>query len=284
MVLLISGACSWQGVPVNSRSSETPRPRIERGDSIHAKPSSEVMLAAANEGRVGSHSAKDSPELTQRPLSLEHHSSRAIQEIATGSAAADGRQDAGRSNGTMVTGRTFVNSVDDAPIYLDRLATARLKSGPSSADAGREVASLENLDGILPGKLLVPGYLPVGYQQMRISVHLGGRVADLIYSGPGQGRLAITIGGSLQPQGLNVKRGYSAPVGIGAADGVLIRGGWVMYVHSSGERSDMSWDPNVALTLIYETDGQLIELSAEPVGKLTEDELIKIAESLQPYE
>lgn len=144
---------------------------------------------------------------------------------------------------------------------------------------------LAAVEGQIP--LLVPTYLPAGFSYDQAYVHTPLRVKEgvltsegaptLILHGPGYTRLTI------QPLGrkvnLPVKQGFvrrlSDPVGY------LIRGTWWTEYDQKGNVVSRTWSSEAVLSAIFFKDDQVVKVSIFPASALPDEELLKVARSLE---
>jgi hypothetical protein len=133
--------------------------------------------------------------------------------------------------------------------------------------------------------ILVPTYLPSGFSYEHAAIReLPDRGVFLTFQAQDSGAvLNIRMLPKGIPAQLQVKEGSSKAVSIGNHQGYLLRGIWGQQQASDGSALKSGWIEDVALQLFFEHSGQVIALVAIPARFITEEELIKVAESLQPY-
>lgn len=147
------------------------------------------------------------------------------------------------------------------------------------------------------GSLLMPTYLPQGlsYDQAFVSQphppndrrFKGEPPQELIFSKQGErGTHFVSIISSSPPPSplpVKVKEGSFKPVSVDGNPGYVIRGGWGARVDASSGSVDVGWMEDAGLALVFIRDGELARVKGTPASAFTEEELIKVAESLELY-
>jgi len=148
------------------------------------------------------------------------------------------------------------------------------------------------------GPLLLPSYLPEGFSYERAFVAQRPRDPRvktklppvLIFSGP-PGRhgthLHISTASpppkEMWPLRAELKEGAFKPISRGTITGYLIRGCWGATIDPSSGSINVGWMEDAGLDLVFMRDGQVVNVFGTPTSAFTEEELIKVAESLRPY-
>jgi hypothetical protein len=140
------------------------------------------------------------------------------------------------------------------------------------------------------GPLLVPSYLPEGFSHQRAYVNeprpVDPRVKlleaypSLTFAGPDDTHLIIQI--SSREPFVYVKEGFFEPIAFGEGPAYLIRGVWLTF-YISGRLVEKGWNEDFTLRLMFIRDGRVVTVEGMPASAFTKEELIKVAESLQPY-
>ena len=157
------------------------------------------------------------------------------------------------------------------------------------------------------GYALVPDYLPEGFKLYRVE-GVGGRpLAELIYRGPSLTRsprwLSVSYPTSFSPEGYLVEGQATSPkrprdalaeVTVNGETAHLIRGQWSANTIMQGPGIDPSmaqWDYNVSLALFFDfqvTEEKRVSVAiraiSDPSDWITEEEMVKVAESLKHTE
>ena len=136
------------------------------------------------------------------------------------------------------------------------------------------------------GTVWVPAYLPSGYELSRVNLAPSGEIVMLVYAVEENdtdihGQLEIVQGGSISPDGVIVKKGYSGGIGIAfGRHGHIIRGHWVPTVHRNGA-VDIAWNADPSVTLFFEKTDELVLMRGEPAALWPDQELVNVAKSLR---
>lgn len=189
-----------------------------------------------------------------------------------------------------------------API-LPAAAAATFAPTPT----GRRWEPLEGLAETVGGTLLVPTYLPPGCAvRERFGIPAPVNAAYLTYSCVDISQQAVVRGGAARDEHPAVGAGAVQEVTVGGRPALYIRGSWVNAdaltpqavaspppnVLKNPKQGELVWREDFGETLVLERDGLIIRLQGGTAGLLPgstipgragKDELIRIAESLQPY-
>jgi len=140
------------------------------------------------------------------------------------------------------------------------------------------------------GPLLVPSYLPEGLSLESSRVYDFGAMVPpcvVFYSSRGihPKQLHVSIK-TLAPKErwplrVQVKPGSFKPISNGTITGYLIRGAWVG-IHNGSNPVEVVWADS-PIRILFWKDGQFVEVMGTSAKDFTEEELIKVAESLKPY-
>jgi predicted transglutaminase-like cysteine proteinase len=128
------------------------------------------------------------------------------------------------------------------------------------------------------GKLWLPSYLPAGYKLSSSWLLRDGSV-DFVYQKSLSSDLEIleySSGGEME-----FPEDTVSEVMVNGDLAYLVRGGWTM--QGTLPNRTLTWNNNQALTLYFNLDGWIITVRGFWADSWTEEELIKIAESLTPY-
>jgi hypothetical protein len=85
------------------------------------------------------------------------------------------------------------------------------------------------------------------------------------------------------PLRAELKEGAFKPISRGTITGYLIRGCWGATIDPSSGSINVGWMEDAGLDLVFMRDGQVVNVFGTPTSAFTEEELIKVAESLRPY-
>lgn len=128
----------------------------------------------------------------------------------------------------------------------------------------------------LMGKLWIPTYLPEGYQLCNIKA-IKGHSLNIIFEKLSP-KSNLQIMESPKPANLHIMPGKYQSVYVRGQTGYLVKGTWVK--GSSGT----SWQDSISLWLMFNIEDWIVMLNGTPAKAWSEEELIKIAESMKEYE
>lgn len=144
--------------------------------------------------------------------------------------------------------------------------------------AGRRFESLDYLARTTGLPLLLPTYLPSGCaERERFALPTPVNVAYLTYSCLTLSQQAIVRQGTEHREEPAIGAGTAEAITISGQPAIYIRGAWM--VDSKGQRV---WQQNLGHELVFERDGLIVRLRAGDVTTVPLEELIRVAESLQP--
>lgn len=169
---------------------------------------------------------------------------------------------------------------------------ARVPTSPSQKEL-REVLtqrekSLAEIKDTL-GMVLVPTDVLGGFSLSSSELSNGRTESTLHYVSEHDKRMSLDVFQTAKLVRLEVPAGQYREVAVGQHEGYLIDGIWSALVPPSAKTGDqvpMAWDPERVKTLYVTRDGWTVVLLCRYVDNdsvLSDDELIRIAESLQPY-
>ncbi len=148
------------------------------------------------------------------------------------------------------------------------------------------------------GPLLVPTHLPepFSYDRAFVSQASDPRFNSttprrLTFYGPAgekdEAQLIISIDqlppSEMRPFPVELKEGTFKPVFLKSTLAYLVRGSWGANVDSRSGSVTMGWHENAGLSLHFVVNEQFVRLESIPPSAFTEEELIKVAESLESY-
>ena len=170
---------------------------------------------------------------------------------------------------------------------LDHDEDAHNVESPAGSHPHVRTATLEEMKSEF-GEIRVPSSTPKGFV-LRESEIIGdpgdGHTATSVYFDPKR-KLQLFISeftGSARPF---VKRGYSRPVSVNGNTGYLISGIWGRLT-KDGVTHPIEWEPHSTKQLMFQIGdrGFLVMVGSYPAKKgFTDDDLIRVAESLVPHE
>lgn len=144
------------------------------------------------------------------------------------------------------------------------------------------------------GNLWLPAYLPVGFDADLAEVtNIDNRQhPDLIFrnSDPTDekqgGHLILSVDRAEDHKHEYVPNHLDShwdAVVVGGRDGIFIRGGWLIELDKNGTVRSSGWEANHTCRLVLKDPDhdQIITIEARPASLVTEDELLRIAESLK---
>lgn len=141
------------------------------------------------------------------------------------------------------------------------------------------------------GNLWLPNYLPEGFDIDNAGVTNSDREhPDLIFlsskSGKEYGQIILSVHRAEAYTHEYVPTDYESrvtSVDLDGSSGLMIRGNWVMQLNEDGTIRSAGWDDMYTRRLILRdpTLGQVITLDVIPAQLVTEEELIRIAQSLK---
>lgn len=136
--------------------------------------------------------------------------------------------------------------------------------------------------------LWIPTHLPSGFSiegayVQPAPVHSGDQDSEwtsprLVFDN-GDGTRLVISANPTEPH-TYVGEGSIKSVSIGEGTGYVIRGGWFFSVDRSGTVTEKGWDENIALELKFVRDDRVITIRSSPAAAISEEDLIRIAESL----
>lgn len=143
---------------------------------------------------------------------------------------------------------------------------------------GRRFESLDDLARATGLPLLLPTYLPPGCaERERFALPTPVNAAYLTYSCLTLSQQAIVRQGTERREEPAIGAGAAEAITIGGQPAIHIRGAWM--VDSRGQRV---WQEGLGHELVFERDGLIVRLRAGDAKTVPLEELIRVAESLQP--
>ena len=180
----------------------------------------------------------------------------------------------------MTSERVIISEVQQPPAFM---YTAGEHLHEHSEHRASKVTLAEAKESMVT--VLVPDYLPIGYELSRVNLAPSGEIVMLVYTVPEpetevHTQLEIVQGGTISEDGVIVKTGYAESVNVRSGqNGHLMRGQWVPTVHQNGA-VDISWIADASVTLFFESHAGLILLRGEPASAWPDTELLRVADSL----
>lgn len=165
---------------------------------------------------------------------------------------------------------------------------------PERPVSGRPLAEIEN--GVEP--LLVPTHLPEGFSYARAFVSEGTlypsdatrSLLTLTFIGSGspvRHVLSIQLGDSPPrerwPVRVTVKEGFARLISTETVTGYFQRGMWGSIVDPLSDSIEVGWIEEAGLSLVFVRNDHRVVITSRPASAFTEEELLRVAESLQPY-
>ena len=187
-----------------------------------------------------------------------------------------------------------------APEFRDRVTPSNPLSNP--------IPDI-TLDGLKDkyGEILVPTYIPAGYQLRAASV-VGEKPYIYYQRLPTQDELAELLGSEAMENmsqsevdtvaerpvaelavvrvldvSPKVPSGSWSEVSVGGVSGIVVRGMWYADYDANRDLTNSGWDTDLAIRLFLEKDGWVYHFMSRPASALDESSLIRVAESLSSY-
>jgi hypothetical protein len=146
----------------------------------------------------------------------------------------------------------------------------------------KETSSSLDLVGVREtmGKLWLPTYIPPGYELKNTNVKKE-RAVYLFFDNLSL-KSNLTILETPNLVKLNIPPEKHRPVNVHGQTGILVLGMWMQSITATSNEP-ANWSDEVCLELFYEIEGWVIRLLGTPAKAWSEQELIKIAESMTQY-
>ena len=133
----------------------------------------------------------------------------------------------------------------------------------------------------LMGKLWIPTYLPFGIELIQTDATKGHDL-HICFTNSAFDHSYFIISESPKSANMHIPMDTYKTVTVRNKSGLIILGNWGLQQNNGAKET--RWIPSVSTTLLFEIDGWTIMMTGTPAKAWSEEELIKIAESMREYE